>query len=306
MENFKVIGGRLSNWGRWGGDDQRGTLNFITPERIVEAARLVRTGKTFELSIPVGADGPQTGLGGRVNPLHFMTVMPTDDLHLSGGINISDDFISMPLQGATQWDSLAHVGYDDLFYNNVPVGSVMALGGASRNAIDNALPGIVGRGVLVDIARFRGVEWLQAGEAIEPDELDAALAAQGVSVGSGDVLALRTGWRRKAIVDGWENWMAGNPGLGLACATWLHDKEVGAVVSDNWCIEVQPSAEGTGILPLHCVLIRDLGMMLGEILDLEDLAADCAADGVWEFFLSAAPLRVVGGVGSPVSPLALK
>ena len=306
MENFKVIGGRLSNWGRWGGDDQRGTLNFITPERIVAAARLVRTGKSFELSIPVGADGPQTGLGGRVNPLHFMTVMPTDDLHLSGGINISDDFISMPLQGATQWDSLAHVGYDDLFYNNVPVGSVMALGGASRNAIDNALPGIVGRGVLVDIARFRGVEWLQAGEAIEPDELDAALAAQGVSVGSGDVLALRTGWRRKAIVDGWENWMAGNPGLGLACATWLHDKEVGAVVSDNWCIEVQPSAEGTGILPLHCVLIRDLGMMLGEILDLEDLAADCAADGVWEFFLSAAPLRVVGGVGSPVSPLALK
>lgn len=306
MENFKVIGGRLSNWGRWGADDQRGTLNFITPERIVQAARLVRTGKTFELSIPVGADGPQTGLGGRVNPLHFMTVMPTDDLHLSGGINISDDFISMPLQGATQWDSLAHVGYDDLFYNNVPVGSVMALGGASRNAIDNALPGIVGRGVLVDIARFRGVEWLQAGEAIEPDELDAALAAQGVSVGSGDVLALRTGWRRKAIVDGWENWMAGNPGLGLACATWLHDKEVGAVVSDNWCIEVQPSAEGTGILPLHCVLIRDLGMMLGEILDLEDLAADCAADGVWEFFLSAAPLRVVGGVGSPVSPLALK
>ena len=306
MENFKVIGGRLSNWGRWGGDDQRGTLNFITPERIVEAARLVRTGKTFELSIPVGADGPQTGLGGRVNPLHFMTVMPTDDLHLSGGINISDDFISMPLQGATQWDSLAHVGYDDLFYNNVPVGSVMALGGASRNAIDNALPGIVGRGVLVDIARFRGVEWLQAGEAIEPDELDAALAAQGVSVGSGDVLALRTGWRRKAIVDGWENWMAGNPGLGLACATWLHDKEIGAVVSDNWCIEVQPSAEGTGILPLHCVLIRDLGMMLGEILDLEDLAADCAADGVWELFLSAAPLRVVGGVGSPVSPLALK
>jgi kynurenine formamidase len=235
-----------------------------------------------------------------------MTVMPTDDLHLSGGINISDDFISMPLQGATQWDSLAHVGYDDLFYNNVPVRSVMALGGASRNAIDNALPGIVGRGVLVDIARARGVEWLQAGESIEPDELDSALAAQGVSVGSGDIVVLRTGWRRKALVEGWENWLAGNPGLGLACAPWLHDKEVAAVVSDNWGIEVSPAAEGTGILPLHCVLIRDLGMMLGEILDLEELAADCAADGVWDFFLSAAPLRVVGGVGSPVSPLAIK
>jgi kynurenine formamidase len=266
----------------------------------------VRTGKVFELSIPIGADGPQSGLGGRINPLHFMTVMPTDDLHLSGGINISDDFISMPLQGATQWDSLAHVGYDDLFYNNVSVHSVMALGGASRNAIDNALPGIVGRGVLVDIARARGVEWMQAGEGIEPDELDAVLAAQSVSVSSGDILAVRTGWRRKALVEGWENWMAGNPGLGLACAEWLHDKEIAAVVSDNWGIEVQPAAEGTGVLPLHCVLIRDLGMMLGEILDFEELATDCASDGVWEFLLAAAPLRVVGGVGSPVSPLAMK
>jgi kynurenine formamidase len=232
--------------------------------------------------------------------------MPTDDLHLADGINISDDFISMPLQGATQWDSLAHVGYDDLFYNDVSVHSVMAIGGASRNAIDNALPGIVGRGVLVDIARARGVEWMMPGEGIEPDELDAALAAQGVTVGSGDILAVRTGWRRKAIVEGWENWMKGNPGLGLACAEWLHEKEVAAVISDNWGIEVQPAATGEGVLPLHCVLIRDLGMMLGEIFDLEELAADCVADGVWEFFLSAAPLRVVGGVGSPVSPLAMK
>jgi kynurenine formamidase len=306
MVNFKVIGERLSNWGRWGTDDARGTLNFITAERIVEASRCVRNGKVFELSIPIGAVGPQTGLGGRINPLHFMTVMPTDDLHLADGINISDDFISMPLQGATQWDSLAHVGYDDLFYNNVSVHSVMAMGGASRNAIDNALPGIVGRGVLVDVARARGVEWMMPGEGIEPDELDAALAAQGVTVGSGDILAVRTGWRRKAIVEGWENWMVGNPGLGLACAEWLHDKEVAAVISDNWCIEVQPAVAGEGVLPLHCVLIRDLGMMLGEIFDLEELAADCEADGVWEFFLSAAPLRVVGGVGSPVSPLAMK
>jgi kynurenine formamidase len=305
VDNFKVIGGRISNWGRWGAEDQRGTLNHITAERIVEASRCVRTGKVFELSIPLGADGPQSGAGGRCNPLHFMTVMPTDDLNL-GGVNISDDFISMPLQSATQWDSLAHVGYDDLFYNNVSVHSVMALGGASRNAINNALPGIVGRGVLVDVARARGVEWMQAGEVIEPDELDAVLAAQGVAVSPGDILAVRTGWRRKALVDGWGDWMAGNPGLGLACAEWLHDKEIAAVVSDNWCIEVQPSAEGTGILPLHCVLIRDLGMMLAEILDLEDLSEDCASDGVWEFFLAAPPLRVVGGVGSPVSPLAMK
>jgi kynurenine formamidase len=306
MRNFKIIGSRLSNWGRWGADDERGTLNFITAERILEASRCIRTGKIFELSIPIGAVGPQTGQGGRINPLHFMTVMPTDDLQLADGINISDDFISMPLQGATQWDSLAHVGYDDLFYNNVSVHSVMARGGASRNAIDNALPGVVGRGVLVDLARSRGVEWMMPGEGIEPDELDAVLEAQGVTVGSGDILAVRTGWRRKAIVEGWESWLKGNPGLGLACAEWLHDKEIAAVISDNWGVEVQPAAEGEGVLPLHCVLIRDVGMMLGEIFDFEELAADCVADGVWEFFLSAAPLRVVGGVGSPVSPLAIK
>jgi kynurenine formamidase len=306
MEHFKAIGERLSNWKRWGVEDQRGTLNFITPDQVVAASRCIKTGKVFELSIPLGADGPQTGLGGRINPLHFLTVMPTDDLQLGEGLNISDDFISMPLQGATQWDSLAHVGYDDRFYNDVPVDAVTAMRGATRNGIAQALPGIVGRGVLVDIARLRGLEWLEGGQSIEPDELDAALAAQGVDIGSGDILAVRTGWRRKALVDGWSGWLATNPGLSVACAAWMHSHEIAAVISDNWGIEVQPAQPGQGLLPLHCILIRDMGMMLGEIFDLEELAGDCAADGVWEFFLSAPPLRVVGGVGSPVSPIAVK
>ena len=308
MEYFKLVGKRLSNWGRWGAEDQRGTLNFVTQERVLGASRCIKSGKVFELSIPLSSDGPQTGLGGRVNPLHFLTVLPTDNLELGDGLNVSDDFISMPLQGATQWDSLAHVGYDDRFYNDVPVTAVGAMFGATRNAIDKALPGVVGRGVLVDIARFRGVEWLHPGQAIGPDELDAALAAQGVTVSAGDILAVRTGWRRKAVVEGWGGWLEGNPGLGMACAEWLHARDVAAVVCDNWGVEVQPSQEGDGggLLPLHCVLIRDMGMMLGEIFDFEALAADCTEDGVWEFFLSAPPLRVVGGVGSPVSPIAVK
>jgi kynurenine formamidase len=306
VEHFKTIGERLSNWKRWGAEDQRGTLNFITAAEVLAASRCIKTGKLFELSIPLSADGPQTGLGGRVNPLHFLTVMPTDDLQLGDGLNISDDFISMPLQGATQWDSLAHVGYDDRFYNDVPVNAVTAMRGATRNAIDQALPGIVGRGVLVDIPRLRGVDWLEAGEGVEPDELDAALAHQRVAISSGDILAVRTGWRRKALVEGWGGWMTGNPGLSVGCAEWLHDREIAAVISDNWGIEVQPAEKGQGILPLHCILIRDMGMMLGEIFDFEDLAADCSEDNVWEFFLSAPPLRVVGGVGSPVSPVAVK
>lgn len=306
MEHFKEIGERLSNWKRWGSDDQRGTLNFITPGAILAAATCIRSGKVFDLSIPVGSDGPQTGVGGRINPLHVMTVMPTDDLGLGDGLRVSDDFISMPLQGATQWDSLAHVGYDERFYNDVPVTAVSSLRGATRNGIDRVCPGVVGRGVLVDVARHRGVEWLDGGEAIEPEELDATLAAQGVTVGSGDILAVRTGWRRKALADGWAGWLETNPGLSVRCAGWLHDHELSAVVSDNWGIEVQPAEADTGVLPLHCILIRDMGMLLGEILDLEALAEDCAADGLWDFFLAAPPLRVVGGVGSPVSPLAVK
>jgi kynurenine formamidase len=120
-------------------------------------------------------------------------------------------------------------------------------------------------------------------------------------------LLVRTGWRRKALVEGWtEQWIAVNPGLGLDCAEWLADREVAAVASDNWGIEVQPSRTDGARLPLHCVLIRDLGMMLGEMFDLEALAADCAADGQWDFFFSAPPLRVVGGAGSPATPIAVK
>lgn len=306
MEHFKVIGQRVSNWGRWGPDDQRGTLNFITPEVVRRAAACVRTGKVFELSLPLSAEGPQTGSGGRINPVHFMTVLPDDYRSLVGGIHICDDFITMPLQCATQWDSLAHVGYDDRFYNDVPASSIRAMGGASRNAIDQALPGIVGRGVLADVAAARGVDWLAGGEEIGPEELDAVLSAQGVELASGDILAVRTGWLAKGHADGWGDWMASAPGLGLACAEWAHDRELAAIVSDNWGIEVYPTVEPDSSLPVHCVLIRDLGMMLGEMFELDELAAECRADGVFEFFFSGAPLRVTGGVGSPVSPIAVK
>lgn len=306
MEHFKVIGQRISNWNRWGPDDQRGTLNFMTPETVLRAAQCIRTGKVFELSIPLCADGPQTGVGGRVNPLHFVTVLPNDYRSLAGGINIADDFISMPLQGATQWDSLAHVGYDDRFYNDVPVSVVSAMGGASRNAVDQALPGIVGRGVLADVAGARGVDWLDGGYEIGPDDLDEVLSSQGTELSTGDVLAVRTGWLGKAHVEGWGDWMSTAPGLGLACAEWAHDHEIAAIISDNWGIEVYPAVEPDSTLPLHCVLIRDLGMMLGEMFELDQLAADCRSDGIFEFFFSAPPLRVTGGIGSPVSPIAVK
>ena len=161
MGDFKELGKQLSNWGRWGADDQRGTLNFITPEHVLRASSSIRAGKVFELSLPLGSNGPQQGAGRRFNPIHAMTVMP-GEFSSPEGVVITDDMLTLALQCASQWDSLAHVGYDDRFYNDVTASrAITALRGASRNGIDQALPGAVGRGVLLDIARLRGVEWIR-------------------------------------------------------------------------------------------------------------------------------------------------
>lgn len=303
METYREIGARLSNWGRWGPQDEVGTVNLITPEKIVAASSLVRTGKVFDLGIPFAADGPQPG-GNRVNPVHLMRETG-ENQDFPGGFHFADDYVFMPLQCASQWDGLSHVFYDDHLYNGYPSTEVGAHG-AARNAIDKLAKGIVGRGVLLDVARLHGVDHLEAGYAIGPEDLDGAAAAQGVEVRSGDVLCVRTGWRN-VFTDGNNAaaFMAGEPGLGLASCEWLHDKEVAAVAADNWAIEVLPG-ETDDALPVHCVLIRDLGMTLGEILDFEELAADCADDGGWDFFFTGPPLKFARAVGSPINPLAVK
>jgi kynurenine formamidase len=224
-----------------------------------------------------------------------------------GGFRYADDYIFMPLQGATQWDSLAHVYYDDQLYNGFPAKGVTVVG-AEHDSIDKLAKGIAGRGVLLDITRIEGVEWLPAGFVITPEHLEAAAADQGgVEVGSGDILVFRTGWRRKFLREASpQEFMAGEPGLGQACCEWLHDREVAAVCSDNWAIEVLPGEVQDAVFNVHMVLIRDMGMTLGEILDLEELAADCESDGIWEFLFVAPPLKVTRGVGSPINPLAFK
>ncbi|MGH2632299.1 MAG: cyclase family protein, partial [Tepidiformaceae bacterium] len=140
-----------------------------------------------------------------------------------------------------------------------------------------------------------------------PADLDAAAARQHVEVLPGDIVLFRTGWRRKFLAE--KNpvtFMAGEPGLGMACCEWLHDKQVAVICSDNWAIEVLPGEFEDAVFNVHMVLIRDMGMTLGEILDFEELAADCAADGVWEFFFCSPPLKVTKAVGSPINPLAMK
>jgi len=305
VEDFRAVGERLRNWGRWGADDERGTTNLITPERLVAAGGLIRQGKVFDLGIPFDEKGPQPG-GGRINPVHLMSENG-DEQVFPGGFKYADDYIFMPLQGATQWDSLAHVFYDEQLYNGFPSQGV-SMKGAAHCSIDKQAKGIAGRGVLLDIAALKGVEWMEAGTVITPDDLEAAAARQGgVEVGSGDILVFRTGWRRKFLREADPvAFMAGEPGLGQDCCAWLRERDVAAVCSDNWAIEVLPGEDPGAVFNVHMVLIRDMGMTLGEILDLEELAADCESDGVWEFFFAAPVLKVSRAVGSPINPLAIK
>ena len=301
---LEQLAAKVRNWGRWGDDDERGTLNLITPDRLVAAAQLVKKGQVFDLGIPFDVAGPQPG-GGRINPVHLMS-QTGDTQVFPGGFRYADDYIFMPLQGASQWDSLAHVYYDEHLYNGFPAGGVTVVG-AEHCSIDKIGKDVIGRGVLLDLARVKGKDWLELGYPITPADLEEAEGAHGVRVGAGDILLFRTGWRRfflekKSATD----FMSGEPGLGQDCCEWLHDREVAVVCSDNWAIEVLPGEVADVVFNVHMVLIRDMGMTLGEILDFEELAADCAVDGVYEFLFCAPPLKVSNGVGSPINPLAIK
>ncbi len=304
VESWRELGQRVSNWGRWGPDDQLGTQNLVTAEHVRAAAQLIRRGETFDLGIPLDATGPQFG-DGRTNPVRLMSVLGGRSADY-GALRYNDDYVFMPLQAGTQWDALSHVYYDDVLYNGFPSSSVDR-NGAHRLGIENHAKGVVGRGVLLDVAAYLQEEWLSPSHAISPDELDAVAQAQGVRVGHGDVVLIRTGWRRKFAQEGdGRAFLAEEPGIGLECCAWLKEHDVAAVASDNWAVEVIPSPLADEVFPVHMVLIRDMGLLLGEMFDLEALAADCATDGVYEFFLSAPVLKFTGGVGSPVNPLAIK
>jgi kynurenine formamidase len=305
--NFRSLGDKLRNWGRWGHDDRIGTLNFITPERLVEAGREIRTGKLFELGIPVNAQGIQLG-GVRTNPVHLMSITPLDLKGRDDGLFVADDYIFMPLQSVTQWDGLGHVGYDGRLYNDIPADSITTMGGSTVLSIDQiAVKGVAGRGVLLDFATLRGVDMLGAGDVITPEDLNTAEKRQNVRVGPGDILLIRTGWIRNFVVDRSPTaYFNGNPGLHFSCAQWLYDRQVAAIASDNWMVEFAPPNTQHFTIPFHSIAIRDMGMTLGEIFDLEALARDCTVDGVWSFFFTAPPLKVTGGVGAAITPLAIK
>jgi len=305
-------GERYSNWGRWGEDDQKGTLNFITRERVRAACALPRSGEVISCALPFDDEGPQSGIGGRHNPIHRMIATGADALagaqdFFPGGFNYADDSVSMPLQCGTQWDALAHVFYDGKMYNDRDVALVTSRG-AQANSIDQIKDGVVGRGVLLDMPRFLRRPWLDDGTRILPEDLDACAEASGVAVESGDVVLVRTGMLTRCLTQkSWQGYCGGPaPGLSVHCARWIFEREIAALATDTWGVEVIPNETPDCFQPLHMISLRNTGLLLGEIFHLDALSKSCAADGNYAFLFMAAPLPITGAVGSPINPLAIK
>jgi kynurenine formamidase len=304
-EDFLELARRVSNWGRWGDDDERGTLNLIDADARRRGAACVRTGKTFSLALPLNEDGPQTGvIPGRDNPSHRMVAVNQAYTGDPDDFTTSDDAVAMGLQAATHWDALAHVSYGGTLYNGFPASSVTEAG-AVRCGIDKAGP-IVSRGLLLDVARVRGGERLEGAHPVTGDDLDAAADLAGVSVVAGDVVLIRTGQIQVLQKGDKDAYGHPSPGPGIDAVTWFHDHDVAAVATDNLTFEVFPCERRDLFLPVHLLDLRDMGLTQGQNFDLEALSADCADDGAYAFLLEASPQPFTGATGSPVNPVAVK
>jgi kynurenine formamidase len=315
----KVVGGYTprepNNWGRWGEDDQRGTQNLIGPKQRVAAAQLVRTGKIFALGLPLTPDAPVWPP--RPAPQRLATMTGSDAVVGSPanapapGFQWSDDVLTVATHGSTHWDGLGHAMCEDSLYNGFWAGNVTALAGCGVLGIEQQRDCFVGRGVLVDVARHQGVEACPARQVITPQMLDDALAAQGIELRSGDMLLVRTGhlarwWTRPADQTPM-NYFVNSPGISRDAAPWLHEHGISALAADTIGVEpLIPEDSDERVFPLHVASLVDQGLTLGELWVLDDLAADCAADGAYEFLLAAQPLNLPGGMGSPINPIALK
>jgi kynurenine formamidase len=304
-EHLQHLAAKVSNTGRWGPDDQRGTLNLIDAPAVLRGVAAVRDGKVFSLAIPFDSDGPQTGaIPGRENPDRQMIFVNTAFTGDPADFCTSDDKVSMGIQAATHWDALAHVSYEGRLYNGVDAATVTDQG-AARLGIDAYGP-VATRGVLADIARLHGVDHFDEGYAITGDDLDAALGRANVTVEPGDALLVRTGQMRHLYAGDKARFADPSPGLSTRSIEWLRDHDIAAVATDTLVLEVWPTEDLDVLLPVHMIQLVDMGLAQGQLWALDDLAADCAEDGRYDFLLCASPLPFTGAMGGPVAPTAVK
>jgi kynurenine formamidase len=305
-QEFHDLAKQVNNWGRWGADDEIGTINLVTPDVRRRAVGCVAKGTSFSLALPLSeSEGIQIGfLPGRVNPLRAMVQINTPYTGDPADFCTSDDMVVMGLQCATHWDGLGHVSYDNRLYNGYPASTITASGAAKCGI--HRITTLVSRGVLLDVARTRGGERLREGYAITADDLDAACEFGRVEVRAGDIVLVRTGQMELLARRDKVAYAAQTSGLGLTTVEWFHAHDVAAVATDTMTFEVWPCERDDMLLPLHLLHLVEMGMTQGQNFVLDELAADCADDGQYEFLLDASPLPFTNAVGSPVNPVAVK
>jgi kynurenine formamidase len=307
------LAARVSNWGRWGDDDELGCANLLSDESARRGAAEVRTGRRVSLAVDLRADGIQVGQPARrFNPLLTVTSLNERDQFAPGIWEGTDDIVMMSTCAGTHIDALCHVSYDGRLYNDVPTTAVTAQEGATKLGAEK-LPDIVTRGVLVDLPRLKGVAGLDEvdpGYSITADDLDAALDAAGVQPQAGDVLCVRTGEMRHYRAGERVRYATGTdfrlPGLSVHSIEWLHRNDIAGAFTDTYAYEAFPPSlpDWSDCLAVHMIQLRDMGLIQGQNWDLEDLAAECERQQRWTFLLSAAPEPLVGASSAPVAPVA--
>jgi kynurenine formamidase len=298
---FRELFKAVSTWGRWDDDGERGALNHLTPARTVAAARLVRSGATVTLSqllktvaridVPAPAE-------------HHMTMLTDVDIG-SGSVRFAKDYVGVDYHndGHTHIDAFSHVAYDGRLYGGRSDKTVTS-DGAAAGSVEVLKDGLVGRGVLLDVPRVRGVSFMEPGDHVFREDLEAAELAQGVRVGAGDILLVRTGHtRRQAEREPWDTGKA-KAGLHPTVATFLAERCVAVLGSDGNNDTAPSTTEGIGF-PIHVLAINAMGIHLLDYLQFEDLVRQCEEAGRWEFLFAAAPLRIARGTGSPLNPTAI-
>jgi kynurenine formamidase len=300
-KEFRALFDAVSTWGPRGVDGQRGALRHLTSARKAAAARLVELGVTVSLGRPLVTearlDVPQPAD-------HHMTMLTDVDIG-SVSVRFAKDYVGVDYhnEGHSHIDALCHVAFDGFFFDGQPAEAVTAQG-ARAGAIDVLADGLVGRAVLLDVPRVRGTRWLEPGEHVFREDLEAAERAQGVRVGAGDILLVRTGHNlRFTEFEQWDPREA-KAGLHPTAAIFLAERCVAALGSDGNNDTAPSTTEGIAF-PIHVLAINAMGVHLLDYLQFEDVVPHCEAAGRWEFFFVAAPLRLVGGTGSPLNPIAI-
>ncbi len=302
VDDFDALFAELDNSGRWGADDSLGTLNLLKPEHVAAGAAAVSSGRRVSLSLPIntvaGPDNPMPAV-------HYMSIGHDDTIGEGDG-RFATDYLGIDFHGESQShiDALSHVSYRGLLYNGRTVDTVMT-SGATLHTVDDYRHGIVGRGVLIDMARHRGVDWLLPGDYVLADELEAAAIDQGAEFGEGDIVVYRTGHHRRRLEQGaWDNNVEGRAGLHPTALRLLKDRGVAAFAADGDGETVPSPVDGI-TYPIHPLMITAMGMAAFDNLQFEDLRVVCDEEGRQVFLFAAGPLRLLRGTGSPVNPLAI-